>query len=157
MIEIEHKFLLKNDAWKASASEGVRYRQGYIDTVNGTTVRVRIAGDQGYLTLKGKRGGDAGISCSEFEYEIPLEDAEGMIEEFLDTPLIDKHRYLVEYHGKIWEIDVFVGDNEGLEVAEIELGSEDEAFDLPSWAGECVSGDCRYTNGSLAKLPFKDW
>ena len=157
MIEIEHKFLLKNDDWRALASEGVRYRQGYIDTVNGTTVRVRIAGDQGYLTLKGKRGGEAGITCSEFEYEIPLADAEGMIDEFLDTPLIDKHRYLVEYGGKTWEVDVFAGDTEGLVVAEIELASEDEEFDLPSWVGECVSGDYRYANGSLAKLAFKDW
>ncbi|MGJ8657060.1 MAG: CYTH domain-containing protein [Akkermansiaceae bacterium] len=157
MIEIEHKFLIKNDGWKEFASAGVRYRQGYIDTVNGTTVRVRIAGDKGYLTLKGQFGGESGISRNEFEYEIPLVEAEAMIVEFVDSPLIDKYRYLVTHHGKTWEIDIFAGDNAGLEVAEIELTSECEKFDLPGWVGECVSDDERYANGYLARTPFKDW
>jgi len=157
MIEIEHKFLIKNDDWKATASEGVRYQQGYIATTNDTTVRVRIAGDKGYLTLKGPRGGEEGISCTEFEYEIPLADAESMIEELVDSPLIDKHRYLVIHQGKTWEIDIFSGDNAGLAVAEIELTSEHEGFEIPSWAGACVSEDSRYGNYSLAKVPFKDW
>ena len=157
MIEIEHKFLLKNDDWKATASEGVRYQQGYISTQNETAVRVRIAGDKGYLTLKGSPCGEEGISRSEFEYEIPLTDAESMIEEFVDSPLIDKLRYLVIHQGKTWEIDIFSGDNAGLEVAEIELTSEHEEFELPSWAGACVSEDPRYSNYSLAQVPFKDW
>ncbi len=157
MTEIEHKFLLKNDDWKATASEGVRYQQGYISTQNETAVRVRIAGDKGYLTLKGPRSGEEGISCTEFEYEVPLNEAESMIEEFVDSPLIDKHRYLVIHQGKTWEIDIFSGDNEGLAVAEIELSSEHEEFEIPSWAGPCVSEDPRYSNYSLAQVPFKDW
>ncbi len=159
MQEIEHKFLLKNDDWKDIASEGTRYQQGYISTVNGTTVRVRIAGDKSYLTLKGKRSGvaGAGISCSEFEYEVPLADAESMIAEYVDSPLIDKHRYLVEHADKTWEIDVFSGENEGLAIAEIELSSETEEFEIPSWVGDCVSEDNRYNNLALAKTPFKEW
>jgi len=157
MIEIEHKFLLKNDDWMATASDGVRYRQGYITTMNGTTVRIRIAGEKSYITLKGAPVGDAGIMCSEFEYQIPLVEAESMIEELVDTPIIDKLRYLVVHRGKTWEVDVFSGRNEGLAVAEIELSSEDEKFELPDWVGVCVSGEFRYTNLSLAKLPFSDW
>ena len=157
MIEIEHKFLLKNDDWKATASEGIRYQQGYISTTSGTAVRVRIAGEKGYLTLKGPSGGEAGISRTELEYEIPLAEAQAMINEFVDSPLIDKLRYLVTHEGKTWEIDIFSGDNIGLEVAEIELTSEDEKFSLPTWAGECVSTDPRYSNYSLAKMPFKNW
>jgi len=157
MIEIEHKFLLKNDGWKATASEGIRYRQAYINTSKGSTVRIRIAGDKGYVTLKGSRGGVKGISRSEFEYEVPLADAEAMMDELVDSAIIDKHRYFVEYEGKTWEIDVFAGDNEGLEVAEVELNSEDEEFAIPSWVGECVSEDRRYGNGNLAKMPFKGW
>ncbi|MEZ7956065.1 MAG: CYTH domain-containing protein [Rubritalea sp.] len=157
MIEIEHKFILKNDGWKATASEGIRYQQGYISTTNGTAVRVRIAGDKSYLTLKGPRGGEEGISCTEFEYEIPLNDARAMIAALVDSPLIDKLRYLVIHQGKTWEIDIFSGDNAGLEVAEIELSSEHEKFEIPSWAGSCVSQDHRYCNYSLAQVPFKDW
>ena len=157
MIEIEHKFLLKNEGWRDSASEGVRYRQGYITTESGTTVRVRIAGQAGFLTLKGELSGEAGISRSEFEYEIPLTDAEAMMEEYVDSPVIDKLRYLITHGGKVWEIDEFSGDNTGLIVAEVELKSENELFELPSWAGDCVSDERRYTNSSLAKFPFKNW
>jgi adenylate cyclase len=157
MIEIEHKFLLKNDDWKATASEGIRYQQGYISTTNHTAVRIRIAGDKGYLTLKGPRGGKKGISCAEFEYEIPVTDAESIIVELVDSPVIDKIRYLVTHQGKTWEVDIFSGDNAGLEVAEIELNSEYEQFELPSWVGLCVSEDSRYSNYSLAQVPFKDW
>lgn len=157
MTEIEHKFLLKNDDWQATASEGIRYQQGYISTHGDTAVRVRIAGDKGYLTLKGSSGGEAGISRTELEYEIPLTEAQTMIEEFVDSPLIDKHRYLVTHEGKTWEIDIFSGDNAGLEIAEIELTSENETFSIPPWAGECVSTDPRYSNYSLVKVPFKDW
>lgn len=157
MLEIEHKFLIKNDGWKASSSEGVLYRQGYIKTESGTAVRVRIAGEKGFLTLKGQGRGEQGISRSEFEYEIPLADAEAMMDELLDTTLIEKHRYLVEYEGKTWEVDIFSGDNTGLEVAEIELNSEDEKFSIPDWAGECVSDDPRYFNSSLTQKPYNTW
>lgn len=157
MIEIEHKFLVQNDDWKASASEGIRYTQGYITTVNKTTVRVRIAGEKGYFALKGAPKGEEGISRTEIEHEISLDEAEIMIEEFVDSPIIDKIRYIVVHCGKIWEIDVFSGDNEGLIIAEIELHDEHEKFEIPSWAGKCVSDDPRYGNFSLAKFPYKDW
>ena len=157
MLEIEHKFLIKNDAWRASASVGVLYRQGYIKTESGVAVRVRIAGDKSFLTLKGKSTDEKGISRLEYEYEIPLADAEMMTKNLVDSTLIEKHRYLVEYEGKTWEVDVFSGDNAGLEIAEIELSSEDEKFALPDWVGECVSGDPRYYNSSLTELPYKDW
>jgi adenylate cyclase len=157
MLEIEHKFLIKNDDWKATASEGIRYQQGYISTLNETTVRVRIAGNKGYLTLKGPAGGEEGISRTEIEHEIPLDEARTMIAEFVDSPIIDKVRYIVIYREKIWEIDVFSGDNEGLVLAEIELHDEHEQFEIPSWAGACVSDDPRYGNYSLAQFPFMDW
>ena len=157
MIEIEHKFLLKNDDWKASASDGIRYQQGYIATHSETTVRVRIAGDKGYLTLKGPSSGEENISRTELEYEIPLYDARTMINELVDSPIIDKHRHLVIHAGKTWEIDVFSGDNAGLVIAEIELSSEHEEFEIPGWVGQCVSTDSRYSNYSLARVPFKDW
>ncbi len=157
MMEIEHKFLITNDNWRASADQGTRYRQAYITTASPTTVRVRIAGDVGYLTIKGKCSGELGITRPEFEYEIPLADAEYMIAKVVDSQLIDKHRYIVEHAGKIWEVDVFSGDNEGLVVAEIELTSENEKFAIPTWVGECVSGQKCYSNSNLAKFPFKSW
>lgn len=157
MIEIEHKFLIKNDGWRISASEGTRFQQGYISTVSGTAVRVRIAGDKGFLTLKGASRGAAGISRTELEYEVPLAEAQAMIDEFVDTPVVDKLRYLVNYEGKAWEIDIFSGDNDGLAIAEIELESADEVFAIPEWVGTCVSSDPRYSNYSLATSPYKDW
>ena len=157
MLEIEHKFLIKNDSWKKSASEGILYRQGYIKTQSKTAVRVRIAGEKSFLTIKGAGQGKLGISRSEFEYEIPIGEAEAIMENLVDSTLIEKHRYLVEHDGKTWEIDVFSGDNDGLEIAEIELNSENEKFSLPEWVGECVSGDLRYLNTSLSKNPYKDW
>lgn len=157
MIEIEHKFLVKNDDWRASASEGIRYMQGYIRTVNKVAVRIRIAGEKGYFAIKGPNKGEVGISRTEIEHEIPLDEAQTMIEEFVDSPLIDKIRYIVVHCGKIWEIDVFSGENEGLVIAEIELHEEHEKFEIPSWAGTCISRDPRYGNYSLAKTPFKNW
>ena len=157
MIEIEHKFLINNDDWKATASEGTRYQQGYISTTGDVTVRVRIAGEKGFLTLKGSPSGDEGISRNEIEHEIPLDEARMMMAEFVDSPIIDKVRYIVVHDGKIWEIDEFGGDNEGLVIAEIELHDEYEEFEIPSWAGACVSDDPRYSNYSLARMPFKNW
>jgi len=157
MLEIEHKFLIKNDGWKKSAGEGVLYRQGYIKTQSMTAVRVRIADEKGFLTLKGRVSGEKGISRSEFEYEIPLAEANEMMENLVDSTIIEKLRYLVEHDGHTWEIDIFSGDNAGLEVAEIELKSENEEFALPDWLGECVSHDSRYFNSSLTEKPYEEW
>ncbi len=155
--EIEHKFLLKNQDWKKVAGEKKLYKQAYISTHSGTTVRVRIVGESAYLTLKGQLSGERGISRTEFEYEIPLEDAKVMITDYVDSPVVEKFRYLITYVGKVWEVDEFTGDNAGLVVAEIELESEDEKFALPDWIGDCVSSDRRYSNASLARSPFSSW
>jgi len=157
MIEIEHKFLLKNEDWKKVAGEKSLYQQAYISTHSGTTVRVRIVGDIAYLTLKGNPSGERGISRSEFEYEIPVADARVMIAEYVDSPIVEKYRYLIPYAGNTWEVDEFVGSNAGLVVAEIELESEDEEFETPDWIGECVSDNRKYTNASLANSPYTTW
>jgi adenylate cyclase len=152
-IEIERKFLVKPGAW-SPRNAGTRVEQGYLSTNNGRTVRVRIAGDIAKLTVKGPT---TGLSRSEFEYTIPVSDARLMLDELCEPPHIDKHRYL-ELHGRhTWEIDVFHGDNEGLVVAEVELASEEDVFELPEWAGQEVSADFRYSNGNLRRVPFKTW
>ena len=152
-IEIERKFLVKAGAW-SPRNAGTRVEQGYLVTNNGRTVRVRIAGDIAKLTVKGPT---SGLTRSEFEYTIPVGDARLMLDELCDPPHIDKHRYL-ELHGRhTCEIDVFHGDNEGLIVAEVELSSEDDVFELPEWAGQEVSSDYRYSNATLRKSPFKHW
>jgi adenylate cyclase len=117
-------------------------------------VRVRIAGEQGFLTIKGKT---QGISRLEFEYEIPLADAHTLLTELCEKPLIEKYRYLLDYEGFTWEIDEFLGDNAGLIVAEIELKSENQAFVQPDWLGEEVSHDPRYLNANLIRNPYKNW
>lgn len=152
--EIERKFLVRDDSWRAQARPGCRYRQGYLTMDGLSSVRVRVAGDRGYLNIK---SATLGVTRTEFEYEIPRRDAEEMLEHLCARPLIEKVRYIVEHAGHVWEIDVFEGDNAGLVVAEIELRSPDEPFELPAWAGEEVSHDPRYYNVSLVKYPFKDW
>lgn len=152
-VEIEKKFLLVNDNWKEGATSKIYY-QGYLCSGSGKTVRVRIAGDTGYLTLKGKH---SGISRTEFEYPIPLEDARVLLEEFCDQPLIHKKRYLKKYKGFLWEIDEFYGENEGLVMAEIELESEDQSFPRPDWLGKEVSHDGRFYNANLRFNPYKNW
>lgn len=152
--EIERKFLVRNDGWRAQAQPGKRYRQGYLTSDARSSVRVRVAGDQGYLNIK---SATLGITRMEYEYAIPLHDAEEMLAHLRAGPLIEKTRYLVEHAGHVWEIDVFEGDNAGLVVAEIELQSQDETFALPGWAGEEVSHDPRYYNVSLVTHPYKDW
>ncbi|MEO0395811.1 MAG: CYTH domain-containing protein [Cyanobacteria bacterium P01_A01_bin.137] len=151
--EIERKFLVQSDAWR-SLVEGRYYCQGYIPTQGKQTVRVRIIGDQGYLTLKGPA---LGISRSEFEYEIPLADAQTMLSELCQTPLIEKHRYRIPLGNVVWEVDDFLGENQGLIVAEVELAHPEQVVELPSWIGEEVTGDPRYYNASLVRNPFKDW
>ncbi|MBR4840289.1 MAG: CYTH domain-containing protein [Paludibacteraceae bacterium] len=151
-LEIERKFLLKDDSWKAG-NIGIHYKQAYLNEPGGNTVRVRIEGDEAKLTIKSKA---IGISRQEFEYTIPLADAEAL---FLlaRTPIVEKYRYKIPYAGNIWEVDEFVGQNEGLVVAEIELNSENQAFEKPSWIGDEVTGDKRYYNSHLARHPYSEW
>lgn len=151
-IEIERKFLVKNDGWKVRASEGSLCLQGYLVADREKTVRVRVMGDVGYLTIK---GATEGISRMEFEYEIERPDAEYML--MLCDRRIEKIRYFVEEGGLTWEVDVFEGANAGLVMAEIELDSEEREILVPHWAGEEVSGDQRYYNSYLAIHPFSSW
>jgi len=151
--EIERKFLVADDRWKAGA-EGKLYRQGYLQTAADRNVRVRIIGDRGFLTVKGRA---AGITRLEFEYEIPVADAAQMLDVLCFKPLIEKTRYLVEHAGMTWEVDDFAGVNAGLVVAEIELEAEGQEFELPSWVGLDVSDDPRYLNSSLVAKPYTRW
>lgn len=152
-VEIEYKFLVKDDSWRAAAGEGVYYSQGYCPAGNGI-LRVRLAGKQGYLTIKGKPDG---ASRAEYEYPIPEADALELLDLVCLGPRVSKHRYELDYHGKLWVVDVFDRDNAGLVMAEIELDSVDEPFDLPPWAGENVTGDSRYCNAALAQNPWRNW
>jgi CYTH domain-containing protein len=151
--EIERKFLVKGDAWKELA-EGTRYRQGYLNSVKERVVRVRTIKDKGFLTIKGIT---VGATRAEFEYEIPLEDTDFMLDELCEQSLIEKNRYKIELGGFVWEVDEFFGKNDGLIVAEIELESEDQEFEKPDWIGEEVTSDPRYFNSNLTKLPFTEW
>ena len=151
--EIERKYLVKLDAWKPQ-TEGTHFKQGYLNAQKERVVRVRIEGTKAKLTIKGVT---TGVTRSEFEYSIPVEDAALLLDNLCEQPLIDKHRHKELHHGKTWEIDVFHGENQGLVVAEIELSSEDEKIVLPDWVGEEVSSDPRYFNSNLLKHPFKSW
>jgi adenylate cyclase len=151
--EIERKFLLKSDAWRGQ-DKGKRYRQGYLNTTKERTVRVRTAGDKGYLTIKGI---SVGASRSEYEYEIPIADANEMLDRLCERPLIEKTRYRVPYDGLVWEIDEFEGENSGLIVAEVELKDEHQSVKLPDWIGQEVTGDPRYFNANLVAKPFGKW
>ena len=152
--EIERKFLVTDDSWRTAVAKQSFYRQGYLASSDGASVRVRVADGKAYLNIKSMT---LGISRHEFEYMIPLADAEEMLDELCLGPKIEKTRYFVEHLGHAWEVDVFEGDNAGLIVAEIELDSEDEAFEKPSWAGDEVSEEERYYNVCLVKHPYKDW
>ena len=151
--EIERKFLVKDGAW-VPQGEGIHFKQGYLNSQKERVVRVRIEGTKAKLTIKGLT---TGVTRSEFEYAIPVEDAALLLDNLCEQPLIDKHRHKEEHHGKLWEIDVFHGGNEGLVVAEIELASEQEAITLPAWVGAEVSSDPRYFNSNLLKHPFSQW
>ena len=150
--EIERKFLVEGDAWKRAAQEGLPCRQGYLVADESKTVRVRIIGTRAFLTVKSKT---SGISRSEFEYAIPVEDAESMLA--LCDQGVEKTRYLILHEGMTWELDVFEGANRGLVMAEIELTEESQSFALPSWIGKEVSSDPRYYNACLSKHPFSTW
>ena len=151
--EIERKFLVEGESWRDEAT-GVKYRQGFLSTVAERTVRVRVAGHRGTITIKGK---NVGARRAEFEYEIPVDDAEQVLDTLCERPLIEKVRYTLTVGRHTWEVDVFGGDNAGLLVAEIELGSEDEAFDKPEWAGDEVTDDPRYFNSNLVAAPYQTW
>lgn len=152
-IEIEKKFLVRNDTWRVQAT-GVVYRQGYICISTQHTVRVRIAGENGYLTVK---GGNVDGGRQEFEYQIPVADAEAMLATLCAKPLIEKKRYKIVYRDFTWEVDEFFGDNEGLVFAEIELEYRGQAFEQPDWIGTEVTGDSRYYNASLVTYPYSSW
>jgi len=152
--EIERKFLVLNDDWRRDVSSETRYRQGYLSIRETASVRVRRGGDRAFLSIK---SGKSALRRLEFEYEIPLVDAEQILDEVIDLPVIDKTRYLAPLGGHVWEVDVFAGANEGLVVAEVELGSEDEVFERPAWLGEEVSQDPRYLNINLVHKPYRDW
>jgi CYTH domain-containing protein len=151
--EIERKFLVATEGWRETA-KGTRYRQGFLSTEPERTVRVRVAGPRGSITVKGK---NVGARRAEFEYEIPVADAERMLDTLCKRPLIEKVRYTVAVAPHTWEIDVFEGENAGLVVAEIELRSEHEAFDKPEWVGDEVTGDPRYFNSNLVSNPYQTW
>ncbi|MBF2093478.1 MAG: CYTH domain-containing protein [Synechococcales cyanobacterium K44_A2020_017] len=151
--EIERKFLVIGDDWR-SLGQGTVYRQGYIVSDQGRTVRVRVAGDRSYLTLKGPT---VGLSRAEFEYEIPRTDADDIMRLLCSSPMIEKVRYRIAIADLVWEVDEFSGDNAGLIIAEVELHDEHQAIDLPPWIGQDVSGDPRYFNAYLAQHPFSQW
>ena len=151
-VEIERKFLVKSEAWRGLA-EGVRFRQGYLQT-HPCTVRVRTEGERGVLTIKGQT---RGFSREEFEYEIPRGDADRMLDTLALPSLIDKIRYKIPYQGFVWEVDEFLGDNAGLVVAEVELESADQVFARPDWAGAEVTDELRYYNLALASRPYSQW
>ena len=150
--EIERKFLVTGDAWREGAP-GTEFMQGYLSRDPARSVRVRLAGDSAWLTIKGP---STGLSRPEFEYPIPPADARALLE-LCPEPPIEKTRFRIDHHGHQWEIDEFHGANAGLILAEIELESEDASFARPAWAGREVSRDPRYFNASLVHSPFRDW
>lgn len=151
--EIERKFLITGEAWRELA-KGTSYRQGYLSTVKERTVRVRTIDDKGFLTIKGIT---VGATRAEYEYEISAADANEMLDDLCEQPIIEKNRYKVPLDGFTWEIDEFGGVNDGLIVAEVELESEDQAFNKPDWIGEEVTGDPRYFNSNLIANPYSNW
>lgn len=155
MVEIERKFLVKDDSYKIEAISEKRIVQGFLNTHPERTVRVRIKGDKGFLTVKGK-GNETGTTRFEWEKEITITEAEALLK-LCEEGVINKIRYEVKVGSHIFEVDVFSGDNNGLTVAEVELTFENEAFIKPDWLGEEVTGDVRYYNSQLSKNPFKDW
>jgi len=152
-IEIERKFLVTGDGWRQPPERQTRFSQGYLSRDPARTVRVRLAGERAFLTIKGST---QGATRAEFEYEIPPADARQLLA-MSDGPVVDKVRHLCAHEGMTWEVDEFLGANAGLVVAEIELQSEGQAFARPAWLGEEVTGDARYVNANLAVTPFSAW
>lgn len=152
-VEIERKFLIDLNKL-GPLQNGMAIKQGYVPTSTKTAVRIRVKQEQAFLTLK---GANKGARRSEFEYEIPMADAEAMLAELCEGPIIDKTRYVIRHVDHDWEVDVFYGDNQGLVVAEVEMASEDEQVELPAWVTLEVTGEVKYYNSSLLANPYKDW
>ncbi len=152
-VEIERKFLLANDSWRGQGIP-THMRQGYLVADAVRTVRVRIEGERAVITIKGK---STGASRGEWEYEIPLADATELLDGLCEQPQVEKIRHRIEHAGHTWEVDEFLGLNAGLVVAEIELDAEDEAFEKPDWVGQEVTGEKRYYNSSLIRMPYAQW
>jgi len=155
MIEIERKFLVTSDVFKREATSVERIVQGFLNTHPERTVRIRIAGKFGYLTVKGETI-NSGTTRFEWEKEIPVEEAEDLLV-ICEAGVIEKRRYKIPKGNHIFEVDEFFGKNEGLVVAEVELNSEDESFEKPEWLGEEVTGDVKYYNSQLSKNPYSQW
>jgi len=154
-IEIERKFLIDHRRWqRLTKPEGIHYLQGYVIIAEDKTIRVRIAGNQSFITLKSKPITLA--SRYEFEYEIPLTDGQLLLKLFT-THTVEKIRYRIPHYGHTWEVDEFLADNQGLIIAELELKTEDDRFPLPAWVSKEVTGDPRFANANLALRPFKNW
>ena len=154
-LEIERKFLVKDDSYKRMAYHASRIAQGYICSERGRTVRVRICDDKGFLTIKGPSD-KQGLGRYEWEKEIPLQEAQELMK-LCEPGMIDKTRYLVQSGNHVFEVDEFYGENEGLVVAEVELASADEIYEKPGFVGEEVTGDVRYYNSFLMKNPYRCW
>jgi adenylate cyclase len=153
-VEIERKYLLRNDEWRLHVSEGTKYKQGYLVGSKHASVRVRIEGDKAYLNIK---SATLGVRRQEYEYPIPVDEANEILTTLCEQPLVEKTRYIAECNGLEWEIDVFEGMNHGLIVAEVELENENQKIELPAWCGKEVSDDPRYYNVNLGKHPYKEW
>lgn len=152
--EIERKFLVTDERWRAEAESAQGFRQGYFGGTERASIRVRVSGERAWLNIK---SATLGISRQEYEYPVPLADAQEMLESLCSGPLIEKTRHFVRHEGHLWEVDEFFGDNAGLVVAELELASADEPFARPAWVGEEVSHDPRYYNVRLAQHPYREW
>jgi adenylate cyclase len=151
-VEIERKFLPTSEAWRA-LGQPLLLRQGYLSSDPARVVRVRVEGDQAWLTIKGK---SVGATRGEWEYPIPLADANQLLA-LCEQPIVEKYRRRIEFAGNVWEVDEFLGANQGLVVAEVELGAEDQQFDRPEWIGAEVTDDPRYFNSALVRHPYSQW
>lgn len=153
-VEIERKFLVTGSQWRKEVNAGTDYRQGYFCLDPDRTVRVRVSTDSGWITVKGPM---VGFTRAEYEYPIPVQDADEMLRTVCLQPIIDKTRYLLNKDRLVWEIDEFRGRNRGLIVAEVEVESERQVIDLPEWIGQEVTSDLRYLNSSLVERPYDEW
>ena len=153
-IEIERKYIVINDNWKEHVLSSKKMSQGYLSNQNNNSVRVRIANDKAHLNIK---SGGLSIKRLEYEYEIPLQDAEELLTNLTDGGVVEKTRYKVKCGDHTWDLDIFEGVNDGLQMAEVELDAEDEQFQMPDWAGKEVSDDARYYNVNLISNPYRNW
>ena len=152
-LEIERKYLVRSDGWRTGVA-GTRYRQGYLSTDPGRSVRVRVGAGKGFITIKGLT---VNMTRPEYEYPVPVNDANEMLDTLCLKPIIEKTRYTLEHAGLLWEVDEFEGENAGLIVAEVELSGPDQHIVLPDWIGKEVTDDPRYYNASLIAYPFTAW